>query len=80
MIHIDGDRRDERRDIKAARHIDEARQDEEAQGRGGQMSDLIDGSRGPYTEANSPVGGVERNRGRGQQQWISAPPSRPHYG
>ena len=47
MIHIDGDRRDEGRAVEAARRVDEARQDEQAQGRGGKMSDLIDGPCGP---------------------------------
>ena len=47
VIQIDGDRCDERCDVEAARRVDEARQDEQSQGRGGKMSDLIDGPCGP---------------------------------
>jgi hypothetical protein len=39
VIHIDVDRCDERRDIEAARRVDEARQDEQAQSHGGQIGD-----------------------------------------
>jgi len=66
VIRIDGDRRDERRDVEAARRVDEACQDEQAQSRGGQMGDLIDGPGGPHAEANPAVGRVEGQRRRGQ--------------
>ena len=65
VIRIDGDRRDERRDVEAARRVDEARQDEQAQRRGGQMGDLIDGSGGPHAEGNPAVGRVEGQRDPG---------------
>ena len=65
VIHVDGDRCDERRAIEAARRIDDARQDEQPQGRGGQMGDLIDGSGGPHPEGNPAVGRVECQRDRG---------------
>ena len=80
VIHIDGDRCDERRDKEAARRVDEARQDEQAQGRGGQMGDLIDGPGGPHAEGNPAVGRVEGQRGRSQQQRASPPPDRPQDG
>ena len=80
VIHIDGDRSDERRNIEAARRVDEARQDEQAQGRGGQMGDLIDGPGGPHAEGNPAVGRVECQRGSGQQQRTSPPPERPQDG
>jgi hypothetical protein len=74
VIHIDGDRCDERPDIEAARRVDEARQDEQAQGRGRQMGDLIDGPGGPHAERNPAVGRVECQRGGGQQQRTSPRP------
>ena len=74
VIHIDGDRRDERRDVEAARRGDKARQDEQAQRRGAQMGDLIDGPGGPHAEGNPAVDRVECQRGRGQQQRASPPP------
>jgi hypothetical protein len=67
VIRIDGNRCGERRDIETARRFDEARQDEQAQGRGGEMGDLIDGSGGPHAERDPAVGRVECQRGRGQQ-------------
>jgi hypothetical protein len=80
VIRIDGDRCDERRDIKTARRVDEARQDEQAQGRGGQMGDLIDGPGGPHTKGDPAVGRVERQRDRGEQQRTSPPSDPPQYG
>ena len=53
VIHIDGDRCDERRDVEAARRVDEARQHEQAKGCGGQMGDLIDEPGGPHAERES---------------------------
>ena len=80
VIHIDGDRCDERRDPEAARRVDEARQHEQAQGRGGQVGDLIDGSGGPHAKGNPAIGRVEGQRGRGQQQRPGPPPDRPQDG
>jgi len=68
------------RDIEAARHVDEARQYEQAQGRGGQMGDLIDRPGGPHAEGNPAVGRVECQRGRGQHQRTSPPQDRPQDG
>jgi len=76
VIHIDGDRCDERRDIEAARRVDETRQYEQAQGCGGQMGDLIDGPGSPHAEGNAAVNRVECQRHRGQQQQASPPPDR----
>ena len=41
VIQVDGDGRNETGDIKPARHVNQARQDEQTQGPGGQMGDLI---------------------------------------
>jgi len=80
VIQVDSDRCDERRDIEAARRVDEAGQDEQAQGRGGQMGDLIDGPGGPHAETNPAVDRVECQRGRGQQQRTGPPADRPQDG
>jgi hypothetical protein len=77
VIYIDRDRCDNRRDIEAARRVDEARQDEQAQGRGGQMGDLINGPGGPHAVGNPAVDCVECQRDRGQRQRTSPPPDRP---
>jgi hypothetical protein len=74
VIQIDGDRCDERRDIEAARRLDETRQYEQAQGRGGKMGDLIDGPGSPHAEGNAAVNHVECQRRCGQQQRASPPP------
>jgi hypothetical protein len=66
VIHIDGDRCDERRDIEAARRVDETRQYEQAQGCSGQMGDLIDGPGSPHAEGNAAVNRVECQRHGGQ--------------
>ena len=65
VIRIDGDRRDERRDVEAARRVDEASQDSRPSSHGGQMGDLIDGSGGPHAEGNPAVGRVEGQRDPG---------------
>jgi len=80
VIQIDGDRCDERRDIEAARRVDKADQDKQAQSCRGQMRDLIDGPGGPHAKGNPAIGRVERQRRRGQQQWTSPPPDRPQHG
>jgi hypothetical protein len=80
VIDIDGDRCDERRNIEAARRVDEERQDEQPQGCGAQMGDLIDGAGGPHAEGNRAVGSVECQRDRGQQQRTGPPPDRPRDG
>jgi GT2 family glycosyltransferase len=64
VIGIDGDR-------------DEARQDEQARGRGGQLGDLTEEHGGPSAEGDPAVGRIEGQRGRGQQQWTSPPPDWP---
>jgi hypothetical protein len=80
VICVYSDRCDERRDIAAARRGDEARQDEQAQGRGGQMGDLIDRPGGPHAEGNPAIGRVKCQRDRGQQQRTSPPQDRPQDG
>jgi len=77
VIHIHSDRCDERGDVEAARRVDEARQYEQSQGRGAQMSDLIDRPGGPHAEGNPAVGRVECQRDRGQQQRTSPPQDPP---
>ena len=42
VIQVDGDGRDETRDIEPTRHVDEARQDEQAQSPCGQMADFVE--------------------------------------
>ena len=58
----------------------ESRQDEQSQGRGAQMGDLIDGPGGPHAEGNPAVGRIECQRDRGQQQRAGPPPDRPQDG
>src|ERR1700730_4550358 len=84
VIHIYGGRRDERRYVEAARRGDKASQDEQAQGRGAHVGDLIDETGGPHAKGDPAVDRVECQRGRGQQQRASPPPGRsqdgsPHY-
>jgi hypothetical protein len=80
VVHIDGDRCYERRDIEVAWCVDEACQHEQAQGGGGQMGGLIDRPGGPHAEGNAAVGRVERQRDHGQQQRASPPPGPPQDG
>jgi hypothetical protein len=80
VIQVDGDRCDERRDIEAARCVNKADQDEQAQGCRGQMGDFIDGPGGPHAKGNPAFGRVKCQRGRGQQQRTSPPPDRPQDG
>ena len=65
--------------IAKKRRGDESRQDEQSQGRGAQMGDLIDGPGGPHAERNPAVGRVECQRDRGQQQQTSPPLDRLQY-
>ena len=80
VIQIDGDRRNERRDVEAARRIDKADQDEQAQSCRGQMGGLINGPGGPQAKGNPAIGRVKCQRGRGQQQRASPPPDGPRDG
>ena len=80
VIQIDGDRCDERRDIEAARRVDKADQDEQAQSCRGQMGDLIDGPGGPHAKSNPAFGRVEYQHGHGQHERTSPPPDRPQHG
>jgi len=80
VIQIDGDRCDERRDIEAARRVDKADQDKQAQSCRGQMRDLIDGPGGPHAKGNPAFGRVKCQCGRGQQQRASPPLHRSQHG
>ena len=59
VIQVDSDGRNESRDIEPTRHVDEACQDEQAQGCGGQMGDFIERAGIQNTELNPAVGRVE---------------------
>ena len=74
VIKVDGHRSHQRRDIKAARRIDETDQDHQAQGCGGQMGNLIERAGTQQTKWNRAVGRVEAQRDPGQQQGVGPHP------
>jgi hypothetical protein len=70
VVHVDGDRRNQGRDIEPARHIKEARQDEQAQRRGGQMGDFIERAGAQQAERNPAVDCVKSQRDPRQQDLV----------
>ena len=76
VIQVDSDGRNETRDIKPTRHIDEARQDEQAQSPGGQMADFVEQASTQNAERNRAVGCVESQRHPRQQYRIGPQPDR----
>ena len=67
VIEVDGHGRNESGDVEAARYIDDARQDEQAQGRGGQMSDFVEWAGTYHTVREPAVGRIEAQRDPGKQ-------------
>jgi hypothetical protein len=67
VIHVYNDGRSESRAIEGTWHVNEARQNEQAQGRGGQVGDLIQWSGAQQTKFNCTVGRVESQRDPSQQ-------------
>jgi hypothetical protein len=66
VIEVDGHGRNESGDVEAAWSINEAREDEQAQGRSGQMSDFVEWA-GTYQTVGKPaVGRVEPQRDPGK--------------
>ena len=83
VIQIDGHGRDKTRDIEPTRHVDEARQGEQAQRPGDQVGDFIERATGQDAERNPAVSRVECQRHRGQQdrnrpQPDQIPSAQPH--
>jgi hypothetical protein len=61
VIEVDGHRCSQSRDVEATRHVDEARQGQQAQGCGGQMGDFIEWASAQETKLNPAVGRVKAN-------------------
>jgi hypothetical protein len=67
VIEVDGHRRNQSGDVEAARYVDEARQDEQAQGRGGQMGDFVEWAGTDQTVGKPAVGRIEAQRNASKQ-------------
>jgi hypothetical protein len=74
VIQVDGDGRDEGRDIEATRHLDEACEDEQAQRGHDQMGRLVDKAGDQDAEWNPAIGRVECQRHPSKQHRTGPPP------
>ena len=76
VIQVDGHGRDEGGDVEAAWRVDEAREDEQAQGGGGQVGDLVERAGAQQAELNPAVGRVEGQRHPREHDRIGPQPDR----